>query len=103
MGNGKILHDDSEKTNVDHIYAIGDVIDGKPELTPVAIQAGKLLARRLFGGSNKIMDYTDIATTVFTPIEYGCVGYTEEEAHQKLGKERVLVYHATQLPLEWNL
>ena len=38
-----------EQTNVPHIYAIGDVLKGKEELTPVAIQAGKLLARRLFG------------------------------------------------------
>ena len=36
--NGKVLHDENEKTNVDNIYAIGDVLDGKPELTPVAIQ-----------------------------------------------------------------
>ena len=47
--NGKIIHDAEERTNVGHIYAIGDVLDGKPELTPVAIQAGLLLARRLCG------------------------------------------------------
>lgn len=33
------------------MYAIGDVLFGKLELTPVAIKAGKLLAERLFGGS----------------------------------------------------
>merc|ERR1719232_1823306 len=38
--NGKVLHDAAEKTNVGNIFAIGDVLDGKPELTPVAIQAG---------------------------------------------------------------
>jgi len=38
-----------EQTNVPHIYAIGDILKGKEELTPVAIQAGKLLARRLYG------------------------------------------------------
>lgn len=42
---------DEEQTNVPHIYAIGDILEGKWELTPVAIQAGKLLARRLYGGS----------------------------------------------------
>lgn len=42
-----------DKTNVDNIYGIGDLADGKPELTPVAIQAGKLLARRLFAGGRK--------------------------------------------------
>ena len=48
---GFILSDDNDKTTADNIYAVGDVLDGKPELTPVAIQAGKLLARRLFAGS----------------------------------------------------
>ncbi|KAG8234723.1 hypothetical protein J437_LFUL014831, partial [Ladona fulva] len=42
--NGKIFVKENEQTSVRNIYAIGDVIDGKPELTPVAIQAGKLLA-----------------------------------------------------------
>lgn len=43
---------DDESTTCPYVYAVGDVIDGKPELTPVAIQAGKLLAKRLFGGAN---------------------------------------------------
>ena len=30
---------------------------GRWELTPVAIKAGKLLARRLFGGSTQLMNY----------------------------------------------
>ena len=47
----QVIHDAAEKSNVDHVYAIGDVLDDKPELTPVAIQAGKLLARRLAGVS----------------------------------------------------
>lgn len=50
--NGKIPANDGEQTNVPHIYAIGDILEGKWELTPVAIQAGKLLARRLFAGSS---------------------------------------------------
>lgn len=50
--NGKVPVNDEEQTNVPHIYAIGDILEGKWELTPVAIQAGKLLARRLFAGSS---------------------------------------------------
>ncbi|EEC09104.1 thioredoxin reductase, putative [Ixodes scapularis] len=42
----------AERTSVNHIFAVGDVLDGRPELTPVAIQAGTLLARRLYGGSD---------------------------------------------------
>lgn len=48
---GKIPVNDREQTNVPYIYAIGDVLEGKPELTPVAIQAGRLLVRRLYAGA----------------------------------------------------
>jgi thioredoxin reductase (NADPH) len=54
----------NEQTSVSHVYAVGDVVDKAPELTPTAIMAGKLLARRLFGGKTKSMVYTDVATTV---------------------------------------
>jgi thioredoxin reductase (NADPH) len=78
--NGKIITSDDEKSSIDNIYAIGDCAESRPELTPPAIMAGKLLANRLFGNSNILMDYKNIATTVFTPLEYGCVGYAEDEA-----------------------
>eukprot|EP00931_Biecheleriopsis_adriatica_P031416 TRINITY_DN1842_c0_g1_i1.p1 TRINITY_DN1842_c0_g1~~TRINITY_DN1842_c0_g1_i1.p1 ORF type:complete len:506 (-),score=112.47 TRINITY_DN1842_c0_g1_i1:237-1688(-) len=100
---GKVECNDNDQTSVEHIYAVGDIVEGKPELTPVAIQAGKLLMKRLFGGSTKKMDYTDIATAVFTPIEYGTVGYSEEDARSKLGAKRIKVYHCSAQPLEWNL
>ena len=43
--------DDQEQTNIPNIYAIGDIIESKPDLTLVAIQAGQLLAKRLYGNS----------------------------------------------------
>ena len=52
--NGKIVGR-NEQSTVPHIYAIGDVLDGTPELTPVAIMAGKLLAARLFGNGTETM------------------------------------------------
>ncbi|KAH8077204.1 thioredoxin-disulfide reductase [Aureococcus anophagefferens] len=42
--------------------AIGDVVEGRPELTPVAIEAGLRLARRLFGGKTEPMDYERAAS-----------------------------------------
>jgi len=89
---GTILTNDNEQTNVQNIFAIGDVSEGKPELTPVAIQAGQLLARRLFGKSDEKMDYKGIPTTVFTPFEYGCVGESEENAAASHGQENIAVY-----------
>ncbi|XP_069793536.1 thioredoxin reductase 3 [Narcine bancroftii] len=101
--NGKILVDNEEKTNVPYIYGIGDVIDGKLELTPVAIQAGKLLARRLYSGSTLKCDYVNVCTTVFTPMEYGCCGLSEESAKACYGEEHIEVYHSIFWPLEWVL
>lgn len=66
-------------------------IQGRPELTPVAIQAGKLLAGRLYNGSQEQMDYDNIATTVFSPLEYGCVGLTEEEAINRYTQNKIEV------------
>ncbi|XP_053758233.1 thioredoxin reductase 2, mitochondrial isoform X2 [Panthera pardus] len=99
----KILVDAQEVTSVPHIYAIGDVAEGRPELTPTAIMAGKLLARRLCGQSLDVMDYSNVPTTVFTPLEYGCVGLSEEEAMARHGEEHVEVYHAYYKPLEFTV
>lgn len=56
------------------------MLHGKLELTPVAIKAGKLLSYRLFAGAREKMDYVNVPTTVFTPLEYGCCGLSEEDA-----------------------
>merc|ERR1712032_938631 len=61
-----------------------------------------LLSDRLYGNKTKLMDYTNVATTVFTPLEYGCVGLSEEEALEKYPNEGELdVYHTGFKPLEW--
>ncbi|XP_037679524.1 thioredoxin reductase 2, mitochondrial isoform X2 [Choloepus didactylus] len=99
----KILVDAREATSMPHIYAIGDVAEGRPELTPTAIMAGKLLAQRLFGGSPDLMDYDNVPTTVFTPLEYGCVGLSEEEAVARHGEEHIEVFHAYYKPLEFTV
>ncbi|XP_074062598.1 thioredoxin reductase 2, mitochondrial isoform X2 [Macrotis lagotis] len=87
----KVLVNSSDTTSVAHIYAIGDIAEGRPELTPTAIMAGKLLARRLFGQSTELMDYENVPTTVFTPLEYGCVGLSEEQAEKRYGEEGIEV------------
>jgi pyruvate/2-oxoglutarate dehydrogenase complex dihydrolipoamide dehydrogenase (E3) component len=88
---GKVESPD-ERTNVPHIYAVGDILHGRPELTPVAIKAGELLADRLFAGATKQMDYDKIPTTVFTPVEYGTCGLSEEDAIARFGEENIETY-----------
>uniref|UniRef100_H3CPJ1 thioredoxin-disulfide reductase (NADPH) n=1 Tax=Tetraodon nigroviridis TaxID=99883 RepID=H3CPJ1_TETNG len=101
--NGKIPVNDEEQTSVPHIYAIGDILEEKWELTPVAIQAGRLLARRLYGGSKVKCDYVNVPTTVFTPMEYGACGLSEERAVGLYGQENIEVFHTQFWPLEFTV
>ncbi|CAN0163836.1 unnamed protein product [Ectocarpus sp. 6 AP-2014] len=99
--NGKIPVE-NEQTNVEHIFAIGDCTSvdvmfheshwANPELTPVAVQAGELLASRLYARATEQMDYSLVATAVFTPVEYGCCGLSEEDAIRLYGEDDVETY-----------
>ncbi|MGY3778074.1 glutathione-disulfide reductase [Isobaculum melis] len=92
---GHIAVDDYQNTNVERIYAVGDVT-GKIELTPVAIAAGRRLSERLFNNKpNEHLDYTNIPTVVFSHPPIGTIGYTEEDAIQKFGAEEVKVYQSS--------
>lgn len=97
--NGKIPVDKCERTNVDNVYAVGDLLNA-PELTPLAIQSGRLLAKRLYAGSSILTDYVNVPTTVFTPLEYGSVGLSEDAAIAKYGEENIEVYHSKHAPTE---
>ena len=50
------------------------------------------------------MDYESVPTTVFTPIEYGTIGLSEDEAIQRYGAEGFTIdaYHTKFKPLEWE-
>jgi glutathione reductase (NADPH) len=80
--NGAIKVNDYFQTSVPNIYAIGDVID-RIQLTPVALAEGMAVAKNLFKGESKKVDYTNIPTTVFSQPSIGTVGLTEEEARDK--------------------
>ena len=99
---GKIAVDEAEATCVDSIFALGDVID-QLELTPVAIAAGRLLASRLFDGKTTLMNYTNIPTAVFTPLEYGAVGLSEEDAAAEYGIDNIEVFHTYPQVLEHTI
>ena len=99
---GKIIVDKFDRTNIENIFAIGDISEGRPELAPPAIKAGKLLAQRLFGGASDIVNYENIATTIYAKLEYGTCGLSEEAAIEKYGKDNIKVYHTDFVPVEWT-
>jgi len=102
---GKLVAENEQLPHAPHVYAIGDVLADRPELTPVAIEAGLRLADRLFKscGGGERMDYENVATTIFTPLEYGVIGLSEEDAEATLGKENVEAYISEFSPLEHAL
>ncbi|XP_054935394.1 thioredoxin reductase 3 isoform X3 [Physeter macrocephalus] len=97
---GNIPVSDVEQSNVPCVYAVGDVVEAKPELTPVAVQAGKLLAQRLLGGCLEKVSFLLAPTVALTPLEYGCCGRAEERAAEVYRKEGLEVTHTVLWPLE---
>jgi glutathione reductase (NADPH) len=88
---GFIPTDKFQQTNVESVYAIGDVT-GRDALTPVAIAAGRRLADRLYGGmEGRHLEYELIPTVIFSHPTIGTVGLTEDEAREKYGDD-VKVY-----------
>ena len=80
----EIVVDNYSKTNVENIWAVGDVTR-RAELTPVAIREGHAFADTEFGGNSRTFDHDKIATAVFTQPEVGTVGLAEHEARKKYG------------------
>lgn len=96
---GNIYSDAFENTSVPGIYALGDVT-GKLNLTPVAVKAGRQLSERLFNNkADAKLDYTDVATVVFSHPVIGAVGLTEEKAIAKYGAENIKVYKSSFTPM----
>ncbi len=76
----EILVDEDYRSNVENIYAIGDVTD-RMQLTPVAIEEGMCIANNLFTDRpTRRLDYRNVATAVFCQPNIGTVGLTEAQA-----------------------
>ncbi|EUD65932.1 glutathione reductase [Plasmodium inui San Antonio 1] len=122
-----IVVDDNQRTNVRHIYAVGDCCMVKKnqeiedlkllklyneesylkkkentsgdlyfnvQLTPVAINAGRLLADRLFLNRSRKTNYKLIPSVIFSHPPIGTIGLSEKEAIDIYGKENVKIYES---------
>jgi dihydrolipoamide dehydrogenase len=78
---GFIPVDEQQRTNVPHIFAIGDVV-GQPMLAHKAVHEGKVAAE-VAAGSNRIFDARVIPSVAYTDPEVAWVGVTENEAKAK--------------------
>ncbi|MDX1498929.1 MAG: glutathione-disulfide reductase [Woeseiaceae bacterium] len=99
---GFVPVDELQQTNVEHIFAIGDVT-GRAALTPVAIAAGRRLADRLYGGmEGRRLEYECIPTVIFSHPPMGTVGLGEDEARAEYGDE-VKIYMSSFVPMYYAL
>lgn len=93
---GYIATNEYSETNVDGVFALGDVC-GNIELTPMAIAAGRRLADRLFGGpeyEGVKVSYENVPTVVFSHPPIGTIGYSEQQAIEKYGEDNIKVYRS---------
>lgn len=81
---GAIKVDAYSKTNIDHIYAVGDVTN-RVNLTPVAIREGAAFAETVFANTPTAYDHELIPSAVFTQPPVGTAGLTETEARKAHG------------------
>ena len=99
---GFIPTDKLQQTNVDTVFALGDVT-GRAALTPVAIAAGRRLADRLYGGmEGRHLDYETIPTVIFSHPTIATVGLTEEQAREQYG-DGVKVYKSSFIGMYYAL
>ncbi|KPL01495.1 MAG: hypothetical protein AMK75_04660 [Planctomycetes bacterium SM23_65] len=88
--------DEFGRTNVEGVYAVGDVT-GKCLLAHYASEQGVVAAEHLFGGSPEPIDERAVPSCVFTIPEIASVGLSEAEARRKLTDVRVGRFDMTAL------
>jgi len=77
--NGWIKTNEFMQTNIDNIYAIGDVVSG-PALAHVASAEGITCIENIKGLNPNPIDYNNIPGCTYCKPEVASVGYTEEKA-----------------------
>ncbi len=97
---GAIIVDEYSRTNVPHIYALGDVTD-RVQLTPVAIHEAMCFIETEFKNNPTKPDHELIATAVFSQPEIGTIGLSEEEACRRYPE--IEVYRAEFRPMKATL
>ena len=91
-----------QRTNVPHIYAVGDVTD-RINLTPVAIDEGRAFADSVYGNKPRQVDHTLVASAVFSQPELSSVGLNEEQAIEHFGVDGIQVHRCSFRPMSQAL
>ncbi|MFL5298348.1 MAG: glutathione-disulfide reductase [Phenylobacterium sp.] len=96
---GAVAVDEYSRTNVENIWAVGDVTD-RINLTPVAIREGQAFAETVFYDRPTRFDHEMVASAVFSQPPIGSVGMSEGDARKQHGK--IDVYLARFKPMKYT-
>ncbi|WP_068081954.1 glutathione-disulfide reductase [Polycladidibacter stylochi] len=97
---GAIVVSPDSQTNIDSIYAVGDVTN-RANLTPVAIREGHAFADTVYGEKPWTVDHSLIPTAIFSQPEIGTVGLTQEEAEAQY--KNLDIYKSSFRPMKSTL
>ena len=91
-----VMIDNSYRTNISNIFAIGDVTD-RINLTPVAINEAIALIDMLYGKKNKKVSYDNVPSAIFTLPNFATVGLSEDAADEKGLETKIFTTNFKQL------
>jgi glutathione reductase (NADPH) len=94
---GAVVVDDYSRTNVENIWAVGDVTD-RINLTPVAIREAVAFVETVFKDNPTRFDHDTVASAVFSQPPVGSVGLTEAQARH--GGRRIDIYRSAFRPMK---
>ena len=91
MERGFVLTDDRLRTNLDNVYAVGDIVPGL-QLAHRGFQQGIFVAEDIAGLAPPVIDETGIPRVTYCEPEVASVGLTEAQAKDKFGDVQTLTY-----------
>jgi dihydrolipoamide dehydrogenase len=91
MDRGFVLADERLRTNLDGVYALGDIVPGL-QLAHRGFQQGIFVAEDIAGLAPPVIDEMGIPRVTYCEPEVASVGLTEAQAKERFGEVQTLTY-----------
>ncbi len=90
--------DELNQTSNRNIFAVGDIIN-RPNLTPVAIEQGRVFSDNFFNDQKRKVNYENIPKAVFTIPEISTVGLSEKKAKEIYSEKNIKIFKCQFTPM----
>ncbi len=92
LNRGFVLADERCQTNVDGVYAVGDIVPGL-QLAHRGFAQGIFVAEQIAGLDPQVIDEMGIPRVTYCDPEIASIGYTEAQAKEKFGEIETYEYN----------